>query len=147
VVPPREVSDQWLQKKIGVQKVQDTRGMLISISTDGDDSELDELRIELSDELSLLPISEITAVSAGDAPENARAVEALAIGKLIVKFGPQAVNAVSTAIRAWLRRSTARSVELKIDNDSITLNKVSAEDQKRLLDLFIQRHFSAEDID
>jgi hypothetical protein len=123
--------------------MQDSREMLISISTDGDDHELDALRLELSEELSMLPVNAVDPARSGEAPPNTRGLDVIALGKLVVEFGPDVINAVANTIRSWLQRSVARSVELTINGDSITLNKASAQDQERLLNLFIERHLSS----
>ncbi|HEX3958034.1 MAG TPA: hypothetical protein VHZ03_15560 [Trebonia sp.] len=117
-----------------------TGNLIISVSADGDDHELDMLTAELAEEIALLPVSDVSPVTSGEAPENTRALEAIVIGKLAVKFGPQVLNALVSAVRGWMQRSGARSVELKIGDDSITLKRASVEDQKRLLDIFVEKH-------
>jgi hypothetical protein len=116
--------------------------LLVSIVTDGDDKELDTLRMDLAEELSLLPINAVESVSRGEVPPNARGLDVVAIGELLIKLGPDTIKTVVHTIRSWLQRSFAGSVELKIDGDSITLSKASVADQERLLDMFVARHQS-----
>lgn len=123
--------------------MQNVQEMLISITTDGDKHELETLSIELSEELSLLPINSVEPVRAGEVPEGARGLEALALGKLLVEFVPEAAKAVVNTIRSWLQRTVARSIELTIDGDSITLTKATVQDQERLLNLFIEKHLTS----
>jgi hypothetical protein len=123
--------------------VQDSSEAILSIITDGDDADLERLEINLRRELYLLDEVTIEPVTSGEVPEGARALEAIAIGQLLVKFGPDALKLLSTTVRAWLQRSSARSVELTINGDSIKLGKASSDDQERLLALFISNHSSA----
>jgi hypothetical protein len=119
--------------------------MTVSIILEGDDAGLEQLAINLRRELLLLDEVSVKPAHSGDVPERARALEALALGKLIVKFGPSALKLLSTTIRAWMERSRARSVELTIDGDTIKLNKASMKEQDQLLSLFVARHSSAAD--
>jgi len=121
--------------------MQDIREMTISITTDGDDEELDMLRMYLSEELSILPINTIEPVTSGEVPANARGFDAIGLGKLLVKFGPDKTSRIVNTVRSWLQRSSARSVDLTIDGDSITLSKESITDQERI-DPFIAKHQS-----
>jgi hypothetical protein len=114
--------------------------MLITIESDGDARELDELRIDLSDELALLPLHGIDEVSDGPVPANARAADVTSLSQLLVTFGPSTLTAVATVVQAWLGRSNARKVSLKLGDDSITLSRASAADQRQLLDAFIDKH-------
>jgi hypothetical protein len=119
------------------------REMMISITTDGDDSELDMLRMDLSEEMSILPINAIEPVTSGKVPASARGLDAVGLGKLIVKAGPDKIKRVVKAVHSWLQRSAARSIDLTMDGDSITVSKTSSPDQERLLDLFIEKHQSS----
>ena len=115
---------------------------MISIIADGDDEELDMLRMDLSEELSILPINAIETVSSGDVPANARGLDAIGLGELIVKAGPDMTKRVVNTVRSWLQRSTAHSVDLVVGDDSVTLSKETAPDQERLLELFVAKHQS-----
>jgi hypothetical protein len=118
----------------------DIREMMISITTDGDDRKLDMLRIALLEELSILPVNSVEPVTSGQVPANARGLDAIGLGKLLVKAGPDKTRRVVNAVRDWLPRSTAHSVDLSMDGDSVTLSKTSVPGQERLVDLFIEKH-------
>jgi hypothetical protein len=125
-------------------EVRDIRELMISIATDGDDSELDALRLDLSEELSMLPINAIEPVTSGEAPPNTRGFDAAGLGEIIVKAGPDQLRRVVNATRSWLRRSSARSVDLALGDDLITLSKATDPDQERILDRFIAKHQPAD---
>jgi hypothetical protein len=114
--------------------------LAITLIGEGNESELDELRIDLADELSHLDVSEIRELSLGESPDGSKAVDAAAIGVLIVKLGPAALNKVVTTVRDWFRRASATEIELEIDGDRIRLSKASQAEQDRLLALFEAKH-------
>ncbi|TYK53115.1 effector-associated constant component EACC1 [Actinomadura decatromicini] len=114
--------------------------VLIGVVTDGDAEELDSLRSELSEELALLDVDALEPVVEGKAPPGTRGLEAAAVGQLLVKAGPGMVLPIVRAVRGWLRRSRARSVELSIAGDSIKLSNISLEEQERLLEIFLAKH-------
>jgi hypothetical protein len=118
----------------------DPRTMIVSLDSDDDDSELDYLRMQLGEELSLLDVDEIEQLTVGEAPPGARAVDMVAIGALLVKFGPAALKGVIGGVVAWFQRSSANSIELTIDGDTIKLTKTSSKEQDRLLALFEAKH-------
>jgi hypothetical protein len=99
--------------------------ILILINTDGDARELDSLRVDLLDELSMLPVTAIESVSHDDAPPNTRGFDAVGLGQLVVKFGPDMSKKLMDTIRSWFERSTATSIELIVDGETSTLTKLS----------------------
>jgi hypothetical protein len=101
------------------------REMLISINTDGDARELDSLRVELLDELSMLPVTAIESLIQGEAPPNTRGFDAVGLGQLVVKFGPDVSKKLMDTIRSWFERSTAASMELTADGETSILTKLS----------------------
>jgi len=114
--------------------------MQIVIENLGDAAELEELRLDLANEIELLPVTDVQQLSAGEAPPGARAIDMAVVGGLLVKLGPTGVKAVMSAVRGWLNRSQAKSVELWIDGDHIRLTKATSEEQERLVRLFEERH-------
>ncbi|HUC24048.1 MAG TPA: hypothetical protein VMA73_15170 [Streptosporangiaceae bacterium] len=121
----------------------DIQEMIISIATDGDDSELDMLRINLLEELSILPVNAIEPVNSGEAPANTRGFDAIGLGKLMVKSGPNVSRRVANAVHSWLQRSSASSVDLTIDGDSVTLSNPPTAEQEKALGQFITKHQSS----
>lgn len=121
----------------------DIQEMIISIATDGDDSELDMLRMDLLEELSILPVNAIEPVTPGEVPANARGFDAIGLGKLMVKSGPNVSRRVVNAVHSWLQRSSASSVDLTVDGDSVTLSKAPTAEQGKALDQFITKHQSS----
>jgi hypothetical protein len=117
----------------------------IQVSEDGADAErLDTLTGYLRRDLIELDVDDVTALPAGPPPAGARAIDATAIGGLMVTLGSSAdgLRAVVTAIRAWLSRGSGvrRTIRLELGGDALELSEASVADQERLIGLFISRH-------
>lgn len=120
----------------------DARELRVQIEpqSDADAEELASLAIQLRRELDALDVQSVDLERAEAVPEGAKGLDVLALGTLIVKLGPVAVDVVARVVQGWLRRSTARSAELQIDGDVIKLTGASSQDQERLLALLEAKH-------
>jgi hypothetical protein len=98
----------------------------------------------LQQELLQLDIDDVRRWSAAEAPPGSRAIEADALGALVVTLGRTATSLrdIVAAIRRWLSRSGAvrRTVKIEIDGDRLELSEASASEQDRLIDMFVTRH-------
>jgi hypothetical protein len=117
----------------------------LQLSESGADAErLDTLTRYLRQELVDLGVGDVTAQPAGPPPPGARAIEALAIGGLLVTLSEsaQGVRKVVAAIRGWLSQggTTKRTVRLELEGDVLELSEVSEKEQTRLIELFVSRH-------
>jgi Effector Associated Constant Component 1 len=117
----------------------------LEISEEGADAErLAALTGYLRTELLQLDVDGVAAPPGGEAPPGARVVGVTAVSALLVALGQSAggLQSVVSAVRDWLRRGEEadRRVRLKIDGDELELSQASAEDQQRLIELFISRH-------
>jgi hypothetical protein len=117
----------------------------IQVSEDGADAaRLDAVTGYLRQDLIQLDVDDVTAEPAGPPPPGARAVDATAIGGLLVALGNSAdgLRSVVSAIQAWLGRGSGvrRTVRLELGGDALELSAASAADQERLIGLFISRH-------
>ena len=122
----------------------------VQLSEAGADAErLDTLTGYLRQELLQLDVVDVTALRAGPPPPGTRAIDALAIGGLLVTLSrtAQGVRTVVNAIRAWLAHGggSKRTVRLELDGDVLELSEVSATEQTRLIELFVSRHVGQED--
>jgi hypothetical protein len=117
----------------------------IQLSEDGADAaRLDEVTGYLRQDLIQLDVDDVTTLPAGPPPPGARAVDAIAVGGLLVALGASAdgLRSVVRAIQAWLGRGsgTRRTIRLELGGDALELSQASAADQERLIGLFISRH-------
>ena len=117
----------------------------IQVSEDGADAErLDALTAYLRRDLIELDVDDVTALAAGPPPPGSRAIDATAVGALMVALGSSAdgLRSVVSAIQAWLGRGSGvrRTIRLELGGDALELSQASAADQERLIGLFISRH-------
>ena len=105
-----------------------------------DAGEADTLARRLTDELSDLDVFRIP-VEGGPAPANAKGGNAGALSSLLFAVAdPTVFSAALETVKAWLARLPKRTARLEIDGDVIDLAGLSAHDQNRLIDVFIERH-------
>jgi hypothetical protein len=117
----------------------------IQLSEDGADAaRLDAVTGYLRQDLVQLDVDDVTALPAGPPPPGARAVDATAVGGLLVALGSSAdgLRSVVSAIQAWLSRGSGarRTIRLELGGDALELSQASAADQERLIGLFVSRH-------
>ena len=122
----------------------------LQLSESGADAErLDTLTGYLRRELVELDVGNVTALRAGPPPPGARAIDALAIGGLVVTLtkSAQGVRNVVGAIRGWLAQGggSKRTVRLELDGDVLELSEVTEKEQTRLIELFVTRHAGSAD--
>ncbi|HET7475455.1 MAG TPA: hypothetical protein VFJ97_05460 [Dermatophilaceae bacterium] len=117
----------------------------ISLSEDGaDDERLDLLTSRLSDELRQLDDVEVARATTPALP-GTRSVDAMQVAELAVTLaGSGVLSQVVDVLRRWLHRShqsaSAQTVRLELDGDVLELSGASAQDQERLVQLFLLRH-------
>ena len=111
---------------------------------DTDDQELAELAFRLRGELLDLDVEAVEPAATGQAPADAKGIELLAIGALIVRFAlrPDVLRSVVSGVRSWASRQRMRSVKLTLDGDSLEITGPRSAEQERLVDLWIARHAS-----
>lgn len=117
----------------------------LQLAESGTDAEhLDQLTGYLRQELLALNIGDVRSLAAGAPPPGTRAIDALAVGGLLVTLaeGTQNVRKAVAAIKAWLTRGAGvkRTVRLELDGDVLELSEASGTEQARLIELFVNRH-------
>jgi hypothetical protein len=120
----------------------------IQLGEDGADAErIDELTRMLRRELDGLDVEAVRSLPAGEAPKGTRAVDMAVVGGLLVTLGQSAhaLGPVIAAIRTWLSRSPGpvRTVRVELAGDVLELSHASADEEQRLVDLFVSRHNAA----
>lgn len=102
-----------------------------------DPEETERQATQLRTELLQLDVDDVDHVSAGDAPEGTRAIELIALGSLLVKFGPDVINAIAATLQAWLGREDGRKITVHIGDNEITLDDASDEERRKLVAAFL----------
>jgi hypothetical protein len=121
------------------------RTVQVRLLEEGADAErLDQVTGYLRREMLELDVDDVTALPAGEAPPGTRAFDVAMVGGLMVTLGQStmALQNIITAVRAWLGRGNdvRRSVRLEIGGDVLEIADASAEDQDKLVDLFVRKH-------
>ncbi|MFC9230825.1 hypothetical protein ACFTZI_18005 [Streptomyces decoyicus] len=107
-------------------------------ASDTDAEELQSFAEQLRRALLELDVEDVQlARQGGAAPEGAKPGEVIAVGALVVTAVPLLVRQVLQLVDTWLRNRPLRSVTVEIDGDTIELGNASAEDQRRLIDAFV----------
>jgi hypothetical protein len=104
--------------------------------------ELERLTGSLRAELLELDVDSVERAKQGPAPDGARALDALVVGALVVRFArsSEALGAVARTVRAWLRLQPQRRVRIELDGDVLELTGASDQESERLVDAWIERH-------
>ena len=110
------------------------------LSADAD--ELDRLAASLRSELLELDVDAVEPVVGGAPPDDARAVDALVVGALLVRLARSTgvLSAVVQTVRTWVGERSDRRVRLELDGDVLELTGASDEERERLIDAWIGRH-------
>jgi hypothetical protein len=103
-----------------------------------DEEDVDRLARGLANELDEAEAGDVALKGTGRVPHGAKG-DFVAIGELVIA-AIGALPPVVAAIRGWLGRSPAKSIELVVDGDSITIVSPSSEDENRLVDAWLARH-------
>jgi hypothetical protein len=117
----------------------------LSPNRDIDAEEMAQLTIRLRHQLLDLDVIAVKPAGTGEVPVNAKGINLLAFGGLLVQFADSNIlrSLVDTA-RSWLGRKQNRSITLTLDGDSLELTSVSSAEQQRLIDLWVNRHAHAD---
>lgn len=118
--------------------------LLVDAGPGADEDELERLARSLRAELVELDVDAVEPAVAGPAPEDARAVEALMLGALVVRLGrnSEALSSLVRSVRGWLGDGD-RKVRIELDGDVLELTGTSTEERQRLVDAWIDRHATA----
>ena len=105
-----------------------------------DSQGVEELTSGLRDELRAMN-ADVSAATAGPAPEGTRAIELVALGTLVVALAKSDVlAAVINAVSSWLSRDRQRSIKLELDGDVLELTGLPSADQRRMTEVWLARH-------
>ena len=116
--------------------------MRVEAGPGADAQELDDLTRRLREQLLEVDVRSVEPLRTGEAPPGTRGPEAIALGSLLVTLAPSSelLKTVVGVVQGWLAGQHARSVELQIAGDSLKVGGLSAAEQQRLIDMFVERH-------
>jgi hypothetical protein len=113
----------------------------IDVGEEADAQELDELTRRLREQLLEADVRAVEPIQTTP-PAGTRAVEAMVLGSLLVTLArsPELLKGIVGVVQNWLASSRARTVELQIAGDTLKVGGLSAAEQRRLIDLFVEKH-------
>jgi hypothetical protein len=118
-----------------------TLAVQVVVGPDGDAEEVVQASLQLRRELLDLDVDAAEVPEAGEPPPGSRAVDAAALGALVVHIAdPQLLSAVAATVRSWLAGSSRRSIKLQLGGDVLELTGVSSSEQRRLTDEWLARN-------
>ena len=117
----------------------------VDLGSEVDEEELERLARSLRAELLELDVDAVEPAAGDSVPENARAVEALMVGALIIRLAQtsDALSSLVRTVRGWIGSNGDRSVRLELDGDVLELTGASDDERQRLVDAWIERHATA----
>lgn len=117
----------------------------VDAGSGADEDELERLARSLRAELLELDVDAVEPAATGPAPDDARAVEALMVGALVVRLArdSESLSALVRTVRGWLGGDAARSVRIELDGDVLELTGASDAERQRLVDVWIESHARA----
>jgi hypothetical protein len=115
----------------------------VRVAAEGADvEEVAELTRQLRRTLLELDVDAVEPVPAGKVPPDSKAVEALAVGGLLVSLvnASGVLASVVEAIQSWVVGRGPRSVRLELDGDVLEVSGISSRRQDQLIEIWLDRH-------
>ena len=104
---------------------------------EADAAELETHALNLRRELLRLDVDDVARVPAGEAPEDAKGLELVVVGSLLVKLAPHVIGKVGDVLQAWLKRGEGRTLQVRIGDREIVLSDPTDEEKRKLVDAFV----------
>lgn len=129
---------------LGASVMSDERNMLlmVQLEAEADSDEAERLGRQLRADLIQLDVEAVRPATIADMPEGAKG-GAVDWGSLLVTFSAAGgvFTSVITMTQDWLdRHSAAQHIKITIDNDTIVLDRASAQERAQLLGTWVRRH-------
>jgi len=115
----------------------------VQIDAEGADvEEIAELTRQLRRALLELDVDAVEPVPEGKAPPDSKAVDALALGSLLVSLvnASGLLGSVVDAVQSWVAGRGPRSVRLELDGDVLEVGGISSRRQDQLIKVWLDRH-------
>ena len=114
----------------------------IENASEEDREQLEHLSEALRREIAELDVDAVERPAAEPAPPGTKAGPGIDWSQLLVTLASpgSALVSVISAINGWIKIQGGRSVSVEIDGDRLVLTGVSSEDQKAVIQHWIERH-------
>ncbi len=111
--------------------------MRLMLNIDADAEKLEDLTLQLQEDLKELDVKTYQ-VSAGKAPERAKAGEPVILGALLVTISRDVVKMLIDALRSFLSTTGSRGIDMEICGNKLKImGGISSKEQQRLIDSWI----------
>lgn len=132
----------WQTRWVAILEPRPVLELELSLVGLDDEEELEELTGVLRRQLLELDVEDVQRVRGEKPPEEARSIDALTVGSLVVTLakGAASLAPLIQTVRAFVSRDARREVEIEIDGDRLSLKGASSEEQERLVAAFLARH-------
>ncbi|MFJ3306432.1 hypothetical protein ACIPSA_25575 [Streptomyces sp. NPDC086549] len=117
--------------------------LVVGARADVDLEELEELSLGLRQRLLELDVEDVEMARDGTGPTGAKSAGLIAVGTLVVGLTPGVLRGVVRMVTAWMEHRPVRTVTITIGANSLEVQAVSAEDQRKLIDAFVLAQESA----
>jgi hypothetical protein len=116
--------------------------LCIDTDSEADAEELTVLAVDLRGLLLELDIESADLVTGGQAPPGTRTGEVFVVGALSVMLArsKELLTKFIESVQWWVSLGAGRSVRLELDGDALEVKGITREDQRTLVQLFIDRH-------
>jgi Effector Associated Constant Component 1 len=123
--------------------------LLLNIKPSPEDEieDLQRLTLQLRQDINELDVERVEYIRSKEIPPGAKSGDIVAWGSLLVSLATSAaagsggvLPALIATVQSWLkRRQEKRSISIDIGGDKLEVSAISSEDQKRIIDTWINR--------
>lgn len=123
-----------------------TAQITVFIDSDSDSEtcpeDLERFTQSLQREFSSLDVESVDLLNGGESPSNSKVGDPISWGAIIVTLLATGgvITTLINAIQSWLTQCERRSITLEINGDKLQIKGISSEEQKRLIDAWIDRN-------
>jgi hypothetical protein len=123
-----------------------TSQITVFIGSDSDfdtyPEDLERFTQSLHREILSLDVESVDLLKGGEPPSNTKVGDPISWGAIIVTLLATGgvITTLINAIQAWLTQYERRSITLEINGDKLQITGISSEEQKRLIDAWIDRN-------
>jgi hypothetical protein len=112
----------------------------IGAGPDADPEDIERLRIQLRRDLEEIGAVSVESIEVEATPEDAKSVDVLAVGTMLVKFAPAALGALARVLQAWVATDNRRTITVQMgEGEVLTLTGATDDERQRLVDAWLTR--------
>lgn len=127
---------------LGASVMSDHRNLVLELEPEADSDEVERLGQQLRAELTQLDVEAVKPNTITAVPEEAKggAVDWSSLLVTLSAAGGVFTSVIALAQERLTRHSTARRIQIMIDNDTIVLDRASGPEREQLISTWMRRH-------